>query len=102
MTALSGGSMSEQSFAVSIAMRAAPYTAIQADSLEDPDSSRATSVGSQDGEAIDRAIALVEAASALRSLARDVTSSCLMYSTIGDVGGGLLVEVDGEEGLFRK
>ena len=98
MTALSGGSMSEQSFAVSMAMHAAPYTALQADSLDDPDSSRAASVGSQDGEAIDRAMALVEAASALRSLAWDVANSCLMYSTIGEP----LLGVDGDEDFFRK
>ena len=98
MTALSGGSISEESFATSMAIFAAPYAAFQPDSLEDPDSSSATSVGSQNGEAIDKAIALEEAASALWSLVRgwNVASSCFMYSTIGgvDVGGGLLVGVD--------
>ena len=60
---------------------------------------------SQDGEAIDRAIALDEAASALLSLVRgwNAESSRLMYSTIGGVGegGGLFVGV-AEESFFRK
>jgi hypothetical protein len=51
-------------------------------------------------------MALDEAASALRSLARgwNVASSCFMYSTIGGVGvgGGLLVGVADDEDFFRK
>ena len=68
MTALSGGSRSEESFAISTAILAAPYTAFQTDSLDDPGSLSVASVGSQDGEAIERAMALDEAASALESL----------------------------------
>lgn len=70
MIALSGGSISEESFAMSMAIFATPYTAFQADSLDDPGSSSAESVGSQDGEATDRAMALDNAASALWSLVR--------------------------------
>ena len=106
MTAFSGGSKSEESFAMSTAIFAVPYAAFQADSLYDPGSLDAPSVGSQDGEAIDSAIALVEAASALRSLVRgwNVASSCFMYSTIGGVvvPGGLFVGVVGGEFFFRK
>ena len=70
MIALSGGSISEESFAMSMAIFATPYTAFQADSLDDPGSLSAESVGSQDGEATDRAMALDNAASALWSLVR--------------------------------
>ena len=70
MTALSGGSISEESFAMSTAILAAPNAAFQADSSDDPGSSSTASVGSQDGEATDGASELDEAASALRSLAR--------------------------------
>ena len=63
-------------------------------------------MGSQDGEAIDRAMALDEAASALRSLTRgwNVASSCFMYSKIAGVGvrGGLFLGVAEDEGFFRK
>ena len=105
MTALSGGNMSEESFAMSTAIFASPYAAFQTDSLDDPGSSSAASVELQDGKAIDRATALDEAASALRSLAgRNVASSCLMYSTIGDagVGGRPFAGVDDERALFRN
>ena len=67
MTALSGGSTSEESFAISTAILAAPYAALQTDSLDDPG---AGSVGSQDGEAIDKAIILDEATSAFKPLTR--------------------------------
>ena len=102
MTALSGGSTSDESFAISTAILATPYAALQADSLDDPGSLSAVSVGSQDGEAIARAMALDDAASALRSLVRgwNVASSCFMYSTNGveGVGGWLFVGVtDGED-----
>ena len=70
MTALSGGSISEESFAISTTILAAPYAALQADSPGDSDSLDAVPVGSQDGEAIDRARALDEATSALGSLVR--------------------------------
>ena len=100
-TALSGGSISKESFAISIAIFAAPYAAFQADSLDDPGSPDVVSVGLQDGEATDRAMALDKAASALRSFARgwNVASSCLMYSMIG---GGLSVASAGDEDLCRK
>lgn len=104
ITPFSGGSRSEESFAMSMAIFAAPYAAFQTDSLDDPGSLGAISVGSQDGEAIDRAMALDRAASALRSLflGWNFASSCLMYSAMGGagMGGGLFVGV--VEGLFRK
>ena len=70
MTALSGGSISEESFVISTAILAAPYAAFHAEYLDDPGSSGATSVESRDGEAMERAMALEEAASALLSLDR--------------------------------
>jgi hypothetical protein len=70
MTALSGGSISEESFAISTAILAAPNAAIQTDSLDDPGSLGVVSEGSLGGETIESAMALVEAASALRSLVR--------------------------------
>jgi hypothetical protein len=111
ITAFSGGSISEESFAISTAILAAPYAALQADSSDDPGSSGTGSVGSEDLGSedwgrIDRGIELDEAASALRSFFRgwNVASSCFMYSVIGGVGvlGGLCVGADGDENLFRK
>ena len=106
ITAFSGGSISEESFAMSTAIFAAPYAAFQTDSLDDPGSLGVTSVGLQDGEAIERAMALEEATSARRSLALgwNVASSCFMYSTIGDVGvgDGLFAGVADGEDFFRK
>ena len=101
MTALTGGNISKESFAISTAILAAPYAAFQTDSLDDPGSLRSESVGSQDGEIIDRATALDEAASALRSFFRglNVASPRLMYSAIG---GGLSVGVPDDEDFFRK
>lgn len=104
MTALSGGSISEESFAISTAILAAPNAAFQTDSLDGPGSLGAASVGSRGGEAIDRAMALDEAASALKSLTPvlAVASSC-MYLMIGVVGvlGREIFGVDDED-LFRK
>ena len=55
---------------------------------------------------MDMAIALDEAASALRSLVRgwNVASSFFMYSVIGDlgVGGGLFVGVTDDGDFFRN
>ena len=97
MTALRGGSISEESFAISTAIFAAPYVALQTDSFDDSGSLG----GSQEGEPMDRAMALEKAASALRSLVREwnVTSSCVMYLAICGVGvrGGVV----GDEGFFR-
>ena len=45
MTALRGGSISEESFAMSTAILAAPNAAFQADALDDPDSLGVLSVG---------------------------------------------------------
>jgi hypothetical protein len=104
MTALSGGSTSEESFAISTAILAAPKAALQIDSLDDPGSFGVASVGSRDEEAIERAMALVEAASALRSLVRGwIASPCLMYSIIGGVGvrGGSFGGVVVGENKFR-
>lgn len=106
MTALGGGSMSDESFAILTAILAAPYAAFQTDSLDDPDSSSAASVRSQEGEAIDRAMALEEAASALRSLERgwNVASSCFMYPRIRGVGvgSGIFVAVTDDGDFFSK
>ena len=106
VTALSGGSISEESFAISTAIFAAPYAALQADSLDEPGSSGAVSVELQDGKPIDSATALEVAASALWSLAWgwNVASPWFMHSTIGDVGvgGGLFVGVAERKNLSRK
>src|SRR5882762_8874187 len=105
VTALTGGNISEDSLAISTAILADPYAALHPDSLDDSASLIPVSVGSKDGETIDKAMALDEAASALRPFSRgwNVASSCFMYSTIGDlgVGGGLFVRVVGED-VFRK
>lgn len=93
---------------MSKAILAAPYAAFQTDSLDDLGSLSAGSAVSQNEEAIDRAMALDEAASALRSLerrGRSVVSSCFKYSTTGDVGvdGGLFAGgVAPDEDFFRK
>lgn len=98
--------MSEESFAMSTAIRAVPYAALQIDSLDDPGSFRAVSVGSRDEEAIDGAMALDEVMRALRSLMRgwDVASPCFASSTIGSVGvdDGPLVGFAPDEDFFRK
>ena len=103
MTALSGGRRSLESFAISIAVLAAPYAAIQTDSLDDSGSSSAGSARWEDGEAMESAMPLDEAASALWSLVLGwkAASSCFMFSIV-DVGGGLFGRVDDDEGLFRK
>ena len=65
-TALSGGNTSEDSLTASMAIFAASYAVLQADSLDELDSSEgAKSVGSQPGDAMDKAIALDEATRAL-------------------------------------
>ena len=48
MTALTGGKISKESFAMSTAILAAPYVALQTDSLDDPGSLGARSVVSRD------------------------------------------------------
>ena len=105
-TALSGKNISEDALAISTAILAVPYAAFQTDSFDDPGSLGAVSVGSQEEEAMARAMALDTAASALRSLTRgrNVASSCLMYSEIGrvGVGGGLFVGVIDDEDFFRR
>ena len=105
-TALSGKNISDDALAISTVILAAPYAVFQTDCLDDPGSLSALSVGSQDGEAMARAMALDEAARALRSLARgwNVVSSSFMYSTIGDVGVGCgpFVGVADDKDFFRK
>jgi hypothetical protein len=105
MTAFSGGSISEESFAISTAILAAPKAAPQTDSLDDPGSLGVGSVGSRDGEATERAMLLVEAVCALRSLVWgwNVAGPRLMYSTVGGAGvhGGLSVGVFVGESNFR-
>lgn len=106
MTALTGGNISDDSLAISTAILAAPYAVLQPDSLDDSGSFIAVSAGSEVGDAIDRAMALEEAASALRPFARgwNAASSCFRYSTIDDIGvsGGLFVGVADGEDIFRK
>ena len=98
--------MSEDALVISTAILAAPYAVLQLDSLEDPGSSSVISVGSQDGEAMERAMALEEAARALWSLMRGwkVASSCFMYSTMGGVGeeGRRFAGVFDDGDFFRK
>lgn len=105
MAALSGGNISEESFAISTAILAAPYAAVQTNSLDDPGLLGTGSVGSQKEEVMDKAMALGDAASALRSLVRgwnDVTS-CFMYSITGDTGGRPFVGgVAASEDFFSK
>jgi hypothetical protein len=80
---------------------AASYVVFQHDSLDDPGSSSAESVGPQDGEAMDEAIAFADAARTLISL----TLGCFFTgSTTGGVcvGGGLLVGLVDDERFFKK
>jgi len=103
-TALSGKNISDDSLAISTAILAAPYAVLQPDSFDDPGSSSAVSERSQEGEAIDNAMALDEAASALGSLTwgRIFASSFFMYSA-GDVGvGGMLFVGVADEEFLRK
>ena len=102
VTALSGGNTSEESFAISTVNLAAPYAVFQAVSLDGPGSLGGLSVGSQDGEVIERATAPEETASALTPVSR-VLVRLFMYSTIGSVGvdGGLFVAF-ADEGFFRR
>ena len=103
-TALSGKNISEDSLAMSTAILAAPYAVLQPDSFDDPGSLSAVFERSQEGEAMDNAMALDEAASALVSLTRGwvVASSFFMHST-SDVGvdGRLFVGVS-DGGFLRK
>ena len=104
-TALSGRIISEEALAISTAILAAPYAAFQADSLDDPGSLSAVSVGSHEGETTERPMLLGEAASVLLSLTRgwDATSSFTYFTIDGvGVGGGPLVGVAGDEDFFRK
>lgn len=101
MTILSGGHTSPVSFAKSIAIFAAPYAILQADSLDGPGSLSVVPVGSQDGEVIDRAVALDGAAGALWSLSRGsiLANPCFMYSVsdgMGENGGLFGVATDDE------
>ena len=106
MTALTGGKISNESFAMSTAILAAPYVALQTDSLDDPGSLGAGSVGSRDGGAVDRAMALDEAKSVLWSFVRGriVSSSCLVSSEVGGAGvrGGILLGVPDDDVFFRN
>ena len=103
-TALSGKNISEDSLAISTAILAAPYAVIQPDSFDDPGSLSAASERSQEGEAIDNAMALDEATSALESLTRGwVFVSSLFTHSTGDVGvGGKLFVGVADEGFLRK
>ena len=105
-TALSGGNISEESLAVSRAILAAPYAALQADSLVDPGLSGTRSVGSEDGEGVERAIALDEVPRTLllSTLGWDVADPFFLWSTVdnGGADGGLCGEVPDGEINFRK
>jgi hypothetical protein len=101
-TALSGRNISEDSLAISTAILAAPYAVFQPDSLEDPGSLGAVSERSQEGEPIDKAIALDETASVLGSLVlENVRTTSFFMNSIGDVGvgGGLFIGVADDEGF---
>ena len=106
-TALSGKNISDDSLAISTAILAAPYAVLQPESFDGPGSLNAVSEMSQEGEAIENAMALDEATSALGSLTWGwiVASSFVMYST-GDVGGDGRLSAgvaDSElEGFLRK
>jgi len=64
-TALSGGNISEDSLAISTAILAIPYAVLQTDSFDGSVSLSAVSERSRGMEAIDNAMVLDEAASAL-------------------------------------
>ena len=101
MTALSGGNISEESFAMSTAILAAPYAAFHADSLDELGSLGVLLVGLEDGEATDSAMPLDKATSVLQSLVRgwNLASSCSMRSAMG---GGSFVGVDDNGPFFRR
>ena len=106
-TALSGNNISEDSLAISTAIFAAPYAVLQPDSFDDPGSLSAASERSQDGEAIDRAIAHDEKASAFVSffsLERVLATSKFFISSIGvvGVGGWLFICVADDEDFSRR
>lgn len=105
-TALSGNNISEDSLAISTAIFAAPYAVLQPDSLDDPGSLSAASERSQDGEAIDRAIAHDEKASAFVSFfsLERVLATPPFISSIGvvGVGGGLFICVADDEDFSRR
>jgi hypothetical protein len=103
-TALSGKNISEDSLAISTAILAVPYAVLQPNSFDDPGSLSTVSERSQEGEAIDNAMTLDEAASALGPLTGGwvIVSSFFMYSTGGvGVDGRLFVGVTDED-FFRK
>ena len=103
-TALSGKNISEDSLATSTAILAAPYAVLQRDSLDDPGSSGAVSEGSQDGEPIDNAMTLDEAAStpgSFLALGWIVASSFMNSIDDVGVGGWLLIGVVDED-FLRK
>ena len=105
-TALRGKHISEDALATSRAIFAASYAVVQRDCLDDPRSSRVISVTSQDGEPMDKAIALVDAARAPRALTWGwiVVRPCFMCSKIGGVGAGgePFVCLSDDEGSARK
>ena len=104
-TALSGKNISEDSFAISTAILAAPYTVLQPDSLDDPALSEPVSRGSEDGEPIDETTELDEETSAFRRLVLEwVLTTSFFTGLIGDVGvgGTLFVGVPDEEAFRWK
>ena len=66
-TALSGGHISEDSLAASTTILAVPYAVFQPDPFDEVGSSGVVSLGSQDGEIKDNAMALDDATRALLS-----------------------------------
>ena len=98
--------MSEDSLAISMAIFAASYAVPQCDSLDDPGSLRAVSMGSQGGETMGEGITLVDGASALGSSTWGwvVVRPCSMGSTTRRVGvhDGLSFGLIDDEAFFRK
>jgi len=89
---------------ISTAILTAPYAVPQPDSLDAPGSLTPVPEGSRDGEPIDKAMELDEAASALGFLALEwVRTASFFMSSISGIGvdGELFVGVPDDEG-FRK
>lgn len=105
MTALSGGSISDESLAISTAIFAAPYADLQADSLVDPGLSGTRSVGSEDGRVVDDGVAPNEAASPpLLTWGLGVAEPFFTFFAAGGggVGDGLCGGFVDDEGFFLK
>ena len=97
-TALGGKNISEDSFATSTAILAAPYAVLQRDSLDDPGSSKLAFERSREGGPVGELIEVGGGASAFGSVAWEM-ASFLMVSN-GAVGGLFLVIFN--DGVFLR